>query len=149
MRLPVFFPPIRYQREIAERGIPLFALCQSAGVECKAVGRWVNREIVMRLAGAPGDECIICEPWDWQKVMVVTPVGVASARARARWVLGALAYAVFDGVARASIAGQSWARAALPRGPATAHHAPISNAERQRRFRQRQRGRELTQTAVE
>ena len=149
MSLPVFFPPIRYQRAIAERGVPLVALCQRAGVECKAVGRWVNREIVMRRADAPGDECIIREPGDWQKVMVVTPVGVAATRAQARWVLGALAYAVFDGVARASIAGQPWARAALPRGPATARRAPIANAERQRRFRQRQRGRELTQAAVE
>lgn len=149
MSLPVFFPPIKYQRVIAERGIPLVALCQSAGVECKAVGRWVNREIVMRQAAAPGDECIICEPGDWQKVMVVTPLGIASPQARARWVLGALAYAVFDGVARASIAGQPWARAALPRGPAMARQAPISNAERQRRFREKQHGRKLTQAAVE
>ena len=139
MSLPVFFPPVRFQRAIVESGIPLSALCQLAGVHCKAIGRWVNREIVVRQANAPGDESIVCEPGDWQKVLIATPVGVASDQARARWALGALAFAVFDGVARASIAGQPWARAAMPRGPSTPQRVAMSNAQRQRRWRKRER----------
>ena len=143
MSLPVFFPPVRFQRSIVESGIPLSALCQLAGVPCKAVGRWVNREIVVRQANAPGDESIICEPGDWQKVLITTPVGVANGQARARWALGALAFAIFDGVARASIAGQPWARAAMPRGPSTPQRVAMSNAQRQRRWRQRERVRSM------
>ena len=139
MSLPVFFPPVRFQRSIVESGIPLSALCQLAGVHCKAIGRWVNREIVVRQANAPGEESIVCEPGDWQKVLITTPVGVANDQARARWALGALAFAIFDGVARASIAGQAWARAAMPRGPSTPQRVAMSNAQRQRRWRQRER----------
>ena len=143
MSLPVFFPPVRFQQSVSERGVPLTAICAMAGVPCKALGRWVNREIIVQQAAAQGEESIVCEPGDWQKVLVVTPVDVGSDRARARWALGALAFAVFDGVARASIAGQPWARAALPRGPATSRRAPLSNAQRQQRWRQRGRtGRE-------
>lgn len=143
MSLPVFFPPVRFQRAIVESGIPLSALCQLAGLHCKAIGRWVNREIVVRQANASAEESIVCEPGDWQKVLIATPIGVANDQARARWALGALAFAIFDGVARASIAGQPWARAAMPRGPSTPKRVAMSNAQRQRRWRQRERMRSM------
>jgi hypothetical protein len=108
------------------------------------MGRWVNREIIVVRASEPGEESIVCEPGDWQKVLIATPANCAGEVASARWALGALAYAVFDGVARASIAGQAWARAAVPPGPSPASRAPMSNAQRQQRFRLRGRAMKKT-----
>lgn len=61
-----------------------------------------------------------------------------SDRERARWALGAMAFMLFDGVARASIAGEPWARIARPRGRSPASRRPRSVAERVRLSRAKQ-----------
>ena len=135
MSLPVFFPAPVYVRKIRGRARPLADLCRLAGVECRAFGNWVRRPVVIRSAG----DCIrvAAEPGDWGAVEITLPRLVQSEREQARLALGALAYSLFDGVARASVAGHEWSRAAMPRGRRPGTARPKSNAERQHAFRRR------------
>ena len=135
MTLPVFFPAPVYVRQIRGRTRSIEELCRLAGVECRAFGKWVSRPIVIR---AVGDRIrVASEPGDWGVVEVTVPASVQLQQERARLALGALAYSLFDGVARASVAGHEWSRAALPRGRRPGAARPKSNAERQQIFRQR------------
>jgi hypothetical protein len=135
MSLPVFYPPPVYCRRIRGRARTIEALCRLAGVECRAFGNWVHRPVVIRSLG----DCIriAAEPGDWGVVEITLPQAVQSEKEQARFALGALAYSLFDGVARASVAGQEWSRAALPRGRRPGAARPKSNAERQQALRQR------------
>ncbi len=138
MALPVFFPFPVYVRQIRGRARSIEELCRLAGVECRAIGSWVNRPVVIR---AVGDRVrVAAEPGDWGTVAITVPAAIHSEQERARLALGALAYSLFDGVARASISGHAWSRAAMPRGRHPGAARPKSNAERQLAFRQRIRG---------
>ena len=97
------------------------------------MGAWTQRPVVL----ADGGEApwIKAEPGDWGLVEIGVPAKRASPMARAQWALGALAYVLFDGVARASISGAAWAKAEMPRGASPAAKRPLTNAERQRRLR--------------
>ncbi len=134
MSLPVFFPAPIYVPAIENRGgaLSLEQLCLWAGVECQGVGRWIQRPVVIRAGNAL---LVRSEPSDYGAVEVTLPVSVAGEREQARWALGAMAYSVFDQVARASVAGQAWARAALPPGRRPGGARPKTLAERQRAFR--------------
>lgn len=134
MTLPVFFPQPRFVPQLARQAaLPLEALCVQAGVACAAFGAWTQRPIVLADGGqAP---FIHAEPGDWGAVVIGVPAKRATPAARAQWALGALAYVLFDGVARASIAGASWAKAERPRGLAPAKQRPLTSAERQRKLR--------------
>jgi hypothetical protein len=137
MPLPLFFPAVRYKPSIAEDGrVSLEAICDEAGVHCGAVGAWTQRAVRIVEGGEKG--WILAEPGSWGTVEIGVPQSDwATSRRRARWALGAMAYMLFDGVARASIAGQQWVRVAVPPGRAPSEGLALSNAERQRRHRAR------------
>ena len=143
MTLPVFFPHPRYVKSLPRDGaLPLADVCALAGVPCAALGAWTQRPILMTVL-ADGDAQDGAQPWiqlepgDWGAVALGIPAKRATPAARAQWALGALAYVLFDGVARVSIAGAAWARAEAPRGAVPAAQRPLTNAERQRRLRRR------------
>ena len=136
MSLPVFFPAPIYVRQIRGRSRTIAELCRAAGVECRAFGNWVNRPVVTHAIG--NSTRIAAEPGDWGAVEITMPTSVKSGQEQARFALGALAYSLFDGVARASVAGHEWSRAALPRGRRPGAARPKSNAERQQAFRDRE-----------
>jgi len=114
--------------------IALDDLCVRAQVRCEAVGAWTKRPVMLVDAGAQ-DPWIRAEPGDWGAVEIgVPPLG--SEIRMARWALGALAFsALFDQVARATVAGKEWAKIERPRGPPPEARRPLTSAERQRRFR--------------
>ena len=137
MSLPAFFPQPRYMPTLPRTGaLPLATLCETAGVPCAAAGAWTQRRIVLANGGAA--PWIKAEPGDWGTVSIGVPASKTTPTARAQWALGALAYVMFDGVARASIAGAPWAKVERPTGPNPAAKRPQTNAERQRKFRQSQ-----------
>ncbi|MCL1962443.1 MAG: hypothetical protein FWG56_11890 [Desulfovibrionaceae bacterium] len=134
MPLPLFFPLVRYVKTIDRKdAITLELLCAKAGTACKAFGQWTQRPVILRNAG-DAVPWIHAEPGDWNAVEVGAPP-LKTDTARARWALGALAFALFDGVARASIAGAAWARIERPRGRLPGTQRPRSSAERVRRAR--------------
>ena len=111
MSLPIFFPVPVYVPQIRGRTQTIEELCRKAGVECRAIGNWISRPVVIRASGE--SLRILAEPGDWGAVEITVPASVKTERAQARLALGALAYStLFDGVARASVAGQKWSRAA-------------------------------------
>ena len=131
MALPAFFPSIRYVPHLVGETTSIAKVCADAGVECAAIGEWAQRPLMVLEGEAPS---ITSEPSDWGVVKIVAPLGLTQ-RNRARWALGAMAYALFDGVARASIANQNWTRVALPRGRKPGSQKPLTTAERQTRHR--------------
>jgi len=79
----------------------------------------------------------MAEPGDWGSIKIVV---VSSSKVKAaRLALGALAYAMHDPVAKQSIMEQPWAKLRPPRGRKRLGSA-LSNAERQKRFREKMRG---------
>jgi hypothetical protein len=139
MALPLFFPPVKFVPAVNRAGaLTLQALCLQAGAACQAIGRWTQRPVVVREAGRT-PPWIHAEPGDWNAVEIGVPP-LKSAQARARWALGAMAFALFDGVARASVAGQPWARIQRPRGRSPGDQRPLTGAERARRLRALRRG---------
>ena len=116
-------------------GLPLEALCAQAGTGCAAIAAWAQRPIGLKDGGST--PWIAAEPGDWGAVHVGVPSSRATGQARAQWALGALAYVLFDGVARASIAGASWAKVERPPGAAPANRRARSVAERLRARRAR------------
>ncbi|MFM9428120.1 hypothetical protein RCH10_004582 [Variovorax sp. GrIS 2.14] len=137
MALPLFFPALRYTPQIdCAHAVPLHELCNRAETRCEAFGAWTKRPIVVCDAGEQLP-WIRAEPGDWAAVEVGVPHLRGSLRAQSRWALGALAFVLFDGVARASIVGKDWSRIEQPRGAAPGGRRPLSNAERQRKYRMR------------
>ena len=139
MALPLRFPHVKYVPRLAGDGaIALEELCNRAEARCAAVGVWTKRPVIVVDAGV-ADPWIRAEPGDWGAVEIGVPTMVSEIR-RARWALGALAFsALFDQVARATIAGKEWACIEKPRGPSPQPRRPLSTAERQQRFRSRMR----------
>lgn len=131
MSVPLFFPiPVFVASLDLASASTIADLCDQAGVRCAASGAWTQRRIQLR----QGDTFAIeAEPGYVGAVRLTLPPGHPHP---ARLALAALAYGLFDGVARASIAGQSWARPALPRGRRRTGVA-LPNSERQRRWRER------------
>ena len=134
MALPVFFAVPTYVSTIRGKTMPLARLCVEAGVECQGVGRWIERPVIVNQAVSGELPSIQSEPNDYGVVAITVPHDCASALLGARWALGAMAYVLFDRVARASIAGAPWARAAVPPGRHPGPRRALSNKERQRRF---------------
>ena len=137
MALPLRFPHVKYVPRLARDGAtPLDELCNRAEARCEAVGAWTKRPVVIVEAGA-AEPWIRAEPGDWGAVEIGVPP-ISNELRRARWVLGALAFsALFDQVARATVAGKEWARIEKPRGPSPKLRRPLSTTERQQRFRSR------------
>ena len=131
MSIPLFFPPVRYvpRLTLSPRATTLRALCESAGVICKASGAWTERVVDVIEAGALG---ITAQPGDEAPVQISVPKG--GRRERARLALAAMAYGLHDLVAKQSIRGEPWTCIALPRGRIPSG-AALSSRERQRRFR--------------
>lgn len=137
MTLPLFFPTVKFVKTVDRaHAVTLESLCEQAGVACKALGRWTQRPVIVRDADE-STAWVHAEPGDWNAVEIGVPPLKGGDVARARWALGAMAFALFDGVARASIAGQPWARIEHPRGRAPGPRRALSNAERVRRSRAR------------
>lgn len=132
MTLPAFFPNVQYKARLSNEGaIPLIDLCKMAGVECLATGAWTKKPIVLTKGDAAE---ILSEPGDWGVVQITTPNSL-SQRDQARWALGALAYVLFNGVARASIAGLPWTKIREPRGRKPSNCRALSSSERQNKYR--------------
>jgi len=131
MALPAFFPQIRYVPHLEGETTPLSRICTEAGVVCAAIGTWTERPLIIVDGAEPS---IISEPGDWGVVKIVVPSGLPP-RERARWALGAMAYALFDGVARASVARQDWTKVASPRGRKPGNQKALTNTQRQQRYR--------------
>lgn len=135
MSLPAFFPNVQYVHAIPrDKAITLESLCDRAGARCEAFGRWTQRPVVL-VKAETRKPWLKAEPGGWGAVEIgVPPLG--SAIKEARWALGAMAYVLFDGVARATVLGKDWARVEKPKGRASTRR-PLTNAERQQRFRER------------
>ncbi len=135
MALPLFFPiPTIISARITLRGseqtLSLRELCKAAGCECRATGEWTNRPVVIDTSRT---DYIEIGQADWMPVRIGV-VSTAKPIEQARYALGAMAYAVFDVVARQSIAGLAWSRVASARGRPPLSKA-LTGAQRQRRFR--------------
>lgn len=133
MTSDLFIPPPTYIQalELKSPIITLRELCERAGVPCKASGAFTERKLQIVV----GDELkVLAEPGDWGNVKVTLKGG--SNKNLARDALKVLAYGLHDVVAKESIRGEAWAkpRARIGR-PRSAK--PLSNKERQRRFRER------------
>lgn len=108
--LPVFFPIPRYTSTPARQDtIPLHELCKLAGVSCRASGKWIERPICLQKDTTGGIGQIFCEPGNTGTVTLFVPSNYAETEQdMARWGLGAMAYSVFDLVARESIKNALW-----------------------------------------
>lgn len=132
MSLPLYFPsPIYVTHLTLAKAVALRELCATAGVACKASGAWTSRPVELRYAPEP---FIHAEPGGWGAVRVGVPTHHARTRqSSARYGLGALAYGLFDQVARESIKGQPWARIESRGRPKSGKAR--TPAQRQRQFR--------------
>jgi hypothetical protein len=139
MKLPLFFPNPTYVPKLPRRGaLPLAEVCALADVACRATGRWTERLVIMDSDEKLPQGAVWAEPGGGTVRVVVPAAYRRSARARARYALGVLAYVLFDLVSRESIRGKDWAAIRTPVGRPRAARA-LSSAERQRRFRLRRR----------
>ena len=136
MSIPLFLPiPVYAPIAPSANAMTIRALCARAGVACKASGTWVNRPIdIVTRPNAPLS--VVAAPGDWGVVRITQP---ETNRVKAAQVaLAVMAYAIHDVVCRQSIAGQPWAKIAMPRGRLKKARV-ASNAERQRKFREGKR----------
>lgn len=133
MSIPLYFPIPRYVARLASGSSyrPLRYWCEVAGVRCKASGAWVERPVQV----LAGPVAIIAEASPGNRVAIRGPRN-ADRVSLARYALGALAYALMDGVARESIRGADWARPAARVGRPRTGRARNAR-ERQRLFRAR------------
>ena len=135
MATPIFYPPPRYELAPGRARAKIYRLhelCAAAGVTCRASGDWIRRRVFVRMGG----EYDICaQPGYRGDVVVTVPAG--KEKPAARQALAALAYGLFDGVAREGIRGAPWAHPTAPPGRPRSGQAKTT-AERQRAFRQRQ-----------
>lgn len=121
MAMPLFFAnPVYVPRLDRTGSIPLWVLCERAGVPCSASGAWVDRPIVLA-HGA--DYAIVAEPGGFGAVHLQVPAHVPRCREAARHALAMLAYVLFDPVARECVCGQPWARPVVPRDDPAIIHA--------------------------
>ncbi len=135
MALPLFFPIPKNVETLPEGGESLRAWCDAAGVVCRASGAWVERRVI----GMPSIEPAIRRVPLNGAVEIGVPAHHAKSRQSiARYVLGAMAFAIFDHVARETIRGREWSKIEAPRGRRKSGVAQ-SNRLRQANFRRRQR----------
>lgn len=135
MALPLFFPCVNYKPQVDRTGaITIERLCELSKVRCAAFGSWVNRQVVL-VPNHSKDGLVEAEPGDWNVVLIGIPTRYKTETSQARWALGVMAYVMFDGVARASIAGQPWAVIEQSRGRRPGIRRPKTNAERQSAWR--------------
>lgn len=134
MYTPFFVPPPRFTgRLILRRPRTVRELCALVGVPCRGSGEWTNRLVEVRYGSVL---TITALPGDWGSVVITAPVrGVL---AQSQLALYLLAYALHDLVAKESIRTTKLAQISPPKGRPR-RTRPQSNAERQRRFRERQR----------
>ena len=136
--MPMFFPVQTYVPSItAGQGMRLQELCEKLGVQCRASGHWIERRIHVTHAEQGVDPAIEAEPGSTGAVHITTPAG-ASQTQSLQYALAAMAYGLFDLVARESIKGAAWARPTLPAGRKRSGTAK-SNAARQRKFQAKRR----------
>ena len=136
MSLPAYWPTPKYVPFVPDEGaIPLHELCERAGVPCRASGEWTRRPVVIARANDEDGNIVVDVHRGTVQVGVPTRWDGTDILA-ARYALGALAYGLFDLVARESITGQPWARIKRPPGPRRSGTASTSR-ERQRRYRVR------------
>ncbi len=136
MSIPLFYPPVTYVKHLElQAPLTLRELCERCGAPCRASGGWTNR-LVDIVKGA--SLRIIAEPGSWSPVRIEIPAG--DELARRRIALGAMAYGIHDLVAKQSIAGQDWCVLSAPRGRPRKRRS-LTNRERQRNFRERQKQR--------
>ena len=141
MSIPLFFPPPIYRAITPSTGgvtVPIRALCELAGARCKASGDWTRRPVELVSGGANSAIRIEAAPGGWGLVRITLPFDRVNQQPAARLALAAMAFAVMDPVCRQSIANEVWARPSAPRGRPKSS-AAMSNAERQRRFREKSR----------
>lgn len=139
MSIPLFLPiPIYANLPPSAKALTIRTLCARAGIACKASGRWVDRpvELVKRANTPPS---VLAAPGDWGMVRITH--GEGDQVKAAQFALAILAYSMHDLVCRQSIAGQPWAQISRPRGRVKKPKA-ASNAERQQKFRTRQRAKQ-------
>jgi hypothetical protein len=134
MSLPLNFPIPEYVTQLhLSTSLPLAEFCAFAGVSCKGSGLWRQRKIQ---AIACTVAFIQAEPGGWGSVCVGVPwAHCQSPQSMARYTLGALAYGLFDVVARESVKGQVWTKIKALGRPRSGH--ALTSAERQKRYRQR------------
>lgn len=109
MAIPLFFPTVRYVPHLTlpeGQVSTVRALCEQAGVPCRASGAWCERQVGYQEADEPAIEA---EPGYIGAVLITVPTG-RTPEARAQWMLAALAYVLFDQVARESIRGARWTK---------------------------------------
>ena len=109
MRLPLFFPNPTYVAKLPRRGaLPLAEVCVLADVACRATGQWTERLVIMESDDKVPHGAVWAEPSGGTVRIMVPAAYSGSARARARYALGVLAYVLFDLVSRESIRGKDW-----------------------------------------
>ena len=108
MALPLFFPDVEYVPRLPREGaVAIKYLCALAQAPCSGEG--ADRLVVV-LDAAGREPWIRAEPGKRGVVEVGVPP-VTDEVMRVRWALGALAFSpLFDGVSRAAVRGQAWAR---------------------------------------
>ena len=127
MPLPLFFPTVRYVPAIdRSQAITLEQLCERAAGRCEAFGRWVQRPVVLLRAHEQAP-WLKAEPGDWGAVEIGVP-NRGSAQREAQWALGALAFVLFDGVARATVQGKAWHASSSRVGLRRNHDVPRPTA---------------------
>jgi len=141
MKMPLFFPIPTRVRSVAESThagttLSLYDLCEQAQVPCKATGTWTMRNVTVHTPEKSGvAPSIVCEPGSQGSVVITTPANL-NPKDASRYALAAMAYGLFDFVARESVRGCSWARPTLPAGRKRSGTAK-SNSVRQREFQAR------------
>lgn len=112
MALPLYFPDVKYVTQLPREGaVAIERLCELAQAPC--IGDGAGRLVVV--LDATGREPWIRAASDKGGVVEVGVPPHADEVSRARWALGALAFSpLFDGVSRAAVRGQAWARVEEP-----------------------------------
>ena len=135
--IPAMFPPATIVVE-APRGKThtVESLCHQAGIECRVTGPSASRVVYLHRAGHLE---VHREPGNAGAVSIGLPGDLPEDETReaAFLVLAVLAYVVFDYAARESVRGRPEMRVSLPRGRPQSLN-PMTGAERQRRWREKQ-----------
>jgi len=111
-----FWPAPRYVEHIDLDGArTIEALCDEAGIACRVFGEWTQRLVTTRIAERPDDDAITVGVLDDNAAeIVVPPRSTRDACTIARYALCALAYALFDLVARESVRDEPWTQMEIP-----------------------------------
>ena len=133
MATELWYPIPRYRSKLEEVGLKttVSGLCEANGIPCKMEGPGAKRAVFIVKSDTP---FIDCTPHQ-QEVCIGTRHAVKTKAAK-KYALAAMAYAVFDLAARESVRGlKDFYEIKLIGRPRTGR--VLSNAERQRKFRQK------------